>query len=243
MNLSFEALLILGVLGFYLYDSAILLFSNELVFIKSYGKWSVSFPSARWRFMGKLLFLPNPFTPFNLVFLTPWATKDSESKNKSKDISKLLVVMPYLRISVMALMFLLVIALPTVIFKLGIGMPALLVLSLIYLTVINMLYYVYIKKEDLELSNKAFAELAFEAIACPPFALNLIRNISLRHSLCINPVDFAAEKLKNEDFKKFIEMLDEKLPEKLELEDEESSPRSIELIKYREKINGMTYER
>jgi hypothetical protein len=239
MNLSFEVLLVFGVLGFYLYDSAILLFSNEIIFIESYGKWSVSFPSARWRLMGKLLFFPNPFTPFNLVFLTTWTTKDSSSNNKLKDVSKLLVAMSYLRISVIVLMFLLIIALPIVIFKLGIGTSSLVVLFLIYLTIISMLCYTYFKKEDLGLSNKAFAELAFEALACPPFALNLIRNISLRHLLCKNPVKFAAKRLENEDFKKFIEMLDDKLTEKLELEDEENSPRSIELIKYREKIKGM----
>jgi hypothetical protein len=240
MNLSFEALLILGVLGFYLYDSAILLFSNELVFIKSYGKWSASFPSARWRVMRKLLFFPNPFTPFNLIFLSAWTTKDSSSQNKSSDVSKLLVAMLYLRISVMVLMFLLIIALPMVIFKLGIGTSSLVVLTLIYLTIINMLFYAYFKKKDLGLSNKAFAELAFEALACPPFALNLIRNISLRHSLCKNSVKFAAKELENEDFKKFIKMLDEKLTEEIELEDEENSPRSIELIKYREEIKDMT---
>jgi hypothetical protein len=239
MNLPFEALLILGVLGFYLYDSAILLFSNQLVFIKSYGKWSVSFPSGRWRLMGKLLFFPNPFTPFNLVFLAAWTTKDSASKSESKNVSKLLVAIPYLRISVMVLMFLLIIALPIVIFKLGIGTSSLVILSLIYLTIINMLCYAYIKKEDLGLSNKAFAELAFEALICPPFALNLIRNISLRHLLCKNPVKFSAEELENEDFKKFIGVLVEKLTEEFELEDEEDSLRSIELINYREKIKGM----
>ena len=136
-------------------------------------------------------------------------------------------------------MILLIIALPLSIFKLGMGTTSLIILSLIYLTIVNMLCYAYIKREDLELSNKAIAELAFEALACPPFALNMIRNISLRKCLSTAPVEFATEVLKMEGLKEFIGILDEKLSEELEFQDEENNPRSIEIIKYREKIKGM----
>ena len=87
MNLSFEALLIIGVLGFYIYDSAILMFSNELIFTKSYGKWSASFPTTRLRVMKKLLFFPNPLTPFNLIFVLSWTTKERSFKTTPIDLS------------------------------------------------------------------------------------------------------------------------------------------------------------
>ncbi len=239
MNLSFEALLILGVLGFYLYDSAILVFSNELIFVESYGRWSVSLPSSRWRMMGKLLFFPNPLTADNLIFRTTWSTADNPSNPELEDMSKLLAPVSYLRILVMVLMVLLAIVFPFVIFRLGAGVDFLKVLFLIYFTIINMLCYIYIKRVNLGLDKKTFATLAFDALACPPFAINLLRKISLRHMLCKNPVEFAAKKLEPEAFKRFIEELNKRLSEELECEDEENSPRSLELVKYREKLIGM----
>lgn len=238
MNLSFEALLILGVLGFYLYDSALLVFTNELIFVESYGRWSVSLPSARWRVMGKLLFFPNPLTADNLIFRTTWSTIDT-GPNLDVDTTKLMAPMSYLRTLIIILMVLLVVVLPIVMFKFGAGIGFLKVLFLIYATILNMLVYVYFKKADLGLDNKAFASLAFDSLACPPFAINFLRKISLRHELCNNPIEFAAKKLEPEKFKRFVEELNKKLEEELECEDEESSTRSIELIKYREKLMGM----
>ena len=239
MNLSFEVLLILGVLGFYLYDSAILVFSNELIFVESYGRWSVSLPSARWRLMGKLLFFPNPLKADSLIFRSAWSTTNYYSNPELEDMSKLLAPMGFLRILVLLLKVLLAIVLPFVMFRLGTGVEFLMVLFLMYFTIISMLCCVYIKRTNLGLDKKAFASLAFDAIACPPFAINLLRKISLRHVLCKNPIEFAAKKLEPHSFKRFVEELDKKLSEELECEDEENSLRSIELIKYRENLLGM----
>lgn len=239
MNLSFEVLLIIGVVGFYLYDSAILIFSNELIFIESYGRWTVTLPSSRWRIMGKLLYFPNPFTPHNLIFRTSWSTAYNPSNPELEGIFKLLAPMSYLRLLVLILIVLLTVVLPIVILRLGTGIEFLKVLFLIYYTIFNMLFYVYIKRINLGLNKKAFATLAFDALACPPFAINLIRKISLRHMLCESPIKFAEKMLEPEDFKCFFNAFDNKLTEELECEDEENSPRSLELIEYREKLIGM----
>lgn len=239
MQTSFEILLILGILGFYLYDSAILLFANEVVFVKSYFKWSASFPTSRWRVMKKLLLFPNPLTPFNPIFLLTWTTLDAATKQNQTDLAKLLAAITLLQFAVITLMISLLIALPLTIYKLGMGTPTLIVVSFIYLNILCLLCIAYIKKDDLKLNNKAFIKLAFEALACPPFALNFIRHISLRHSFHSTSVGFAMSVLRDNDLKTFIEGLDEKLAEELELENEEDNHRSIEIIGYRQKIKGM----
>lgn len=240
MNLSIETLLVIGIVGFYLYDSAILVFSNELIFNESYGCWSVSFPSTRWRLMGKLLYIPNPLTPDNMIFRAIWSTNDESLQlDSGEEICKLRLPLSYLRILVIVLMVSLVIVFPVVMFKYGTGIELLKVIFFIYFMIINMLVYTYIKKDDFFLNKKAFLSLAFDSLACPPFAINILRKISLRSGLCNNPVEFARKTLDLETFKIFIAMLANKVSEDLECEDEEDSLRSIELINFREKILGM----
>lgn len=238
MNFSFEVMLTLGIIGFYLYDSAILTFSNELIFVESYGQWSAAFPSNRWRVMRKLLYFPNPLTANNLIFRTTWSTTDYYT-NTDVDASKFMAPMTYLRVLIMVLMVLLIVVLPTVMIQFGTGVLFLKVLFLIYFTILIMLAYVYFKKVNLGLDNKSYASLAFDSLACPPFAINLLRKISLRHTLCSNPVEFAKKKLKPESFKQFIEELNQKVSEEFDSEEDENSSRSLELINYREKLLGM----
>jgi hypothetical protein len=241
MTLSFEVLLIIGVLGFYLYDSAILLFSNELVFIESYGRWSFSFPNPRWLLRGRVLYFPNPLAPYKMIYRAAWSTNDNALEIQSEDLThKFSAPLCYLRILVIVLMILLVVVLPVVMLRLGAGVVFLVVLFLIYFTILNMLGYIFIKKVNLQLTNKAFLSLAFDSLACPPFAINMLRKISLRMQICNNPVEFSRLILKPNDFKKFAATLIDKLAEELDFEDELDSQRSNELINYREKILGIS---
>jgi hypothetical protein len=240
MNFSTETLLIIGIIGFYLYDSAILAFSNELIFNESYGRWTVTFPKARWRLMGKLLFIPNPFTPDDMIYRASWSTNEKPLQMEDGAlICKLKKSLLYLRIAVIILLVMLVIVFPVVMIKYGTGIELLEVIVLIYLTIISMLAYTFIKKEDLCLNKKAFFSLALDSLACPPFAINILRKISLRTPLCINSIEFAKQTLHPEVFKSFIESLANKVSEELECEDEEDNPRAIELINFHKKLLGM----
>ncbi len=238
MLLSTEILIMFGVIGFYIYDSTLLLFSNELVFVESFGKWKAYIPSDRWRLMGKFLFLPNPLFAFNLMFKTILFEKNGYSNLDAKGINKLKTTLSFIRITIILLMILFFIILPLALFKLGIGNATLVVVCCIYLTIINMLFYSFIKRVDLGINNKVFAVIAFETLACPPLAINLIRRISLHNIDCINPINFAAENLEKETYNELVENLIEKLNERLEFQEDETSPRSVELIKYREQLLG-----
>jgi len=46
-------MLVLGIAGFYLFDSAMLLYANELVFVKQDGEWSFGRPESGWQMLKK----------------------------------------------------------------------------------------------------------------------------------------------------------------------------------------------
>ena len=51
-----------------------------------------------------------------------------------------------------------------------------------YLLIGAAMVIVFRRRAALGLSSRQFSGLAFEALACAPFAVNLVRKISLRHS-------------------------------------------------------------
>jgi len=53
VTISFEIMLVLGIAGFYLFDSAMLLYANELVFVKQDGEWSFGRPESGWQMLKK----------------------------------------------------------------------------------------------------------------------------------------------------------------------------------------------
>ncbi|MFD0914679.1 hypothetical protein [Methylophilus luteus] len=237
MGFSFEIWITLGLIGFYLYDSAALVFSNEIVFFETKGRWFVALPTDRWRVVGKRLFFPNPLKPNYSMFIVPWSATASFYAKDSKDTFELISAIRYLRLAVVPLMLLLIFVLPLVIFKLGIGTPALITLMLVYLLVIAMLFYIYTKREKLGLSKRQVLSLAFEATSCPPFAINLIRKITIKRSIASCPLEFAFKVLEPQDFKNFAEELDKKLSEKMEYEIDHET--NTQIMNYRKKIMSM----
>lgn len=237
MALSFEFWIALGLISFYLYDSAVLMFANEIVFFEAHGRWFISFPTDRWRVMGKRLFFPNPLAPNYLMFIVPWSATENFHGTDSENTLEFISTIRCLRLAVMLLMLLLVCILPLVILTWGIGSTALITLVVSYLLVIAMLFYTYGKREKLGLTKKQVLSISFEAISCPPFAINLIRKLTIRRSNMNCSVEFAFKVLEPEDFKKFTEELDQVLSEKLECE---SDPQiSVQIMNYRRKIMSM----
>lgn len=236
MSLSFEVLLVLGILGFYLYDSAMLLYFNELVLTESYGRWSFACPSSRWGLMQKLPYLPNPLAPDDPLFRVTWSTDVSPLDTAAvAETKRLIEALGHLRYLSVALLFLMLAGIPLVMFRLGTGVWFFIMLSVIYLTIVSMLVLVFLKRNALGLSGKEFVSLAFDSIACPPFAINLVRKISLRHAIRFNPVEFARQHFEKESFCHLAQAIAGRLNEELELEDEDST-RSVELKAHRDRL-------
>lgn len=240
MTLPFEIMLVLGIVGFYLFDSAMLLYANELIFAENNGKWVFGRPESGWQMLGKNLYMPNPLTPDYPLFRACWVVA-SASNERQEDIEALrqfLNVLNPLRYMTFGLFALLLIWLPIVLLGFGTGLGLLLLLGVIYCTITVMLAQIYRQREELGLSGKTFAKLAFDSLACAPFALNLVRKITLNRSLVGDPICFAHQVLDADAFAQLVQALCHRVDEEIEFEDE-ASPRCGALKDFRNRIASM----
>lgn len=240
MTLPFEIMLVLGVVGFYLFDSAMLLYVNELVFAEKNGKWVFGLPESGWQMLGKNLYFPNPLTPDHPLFRTCWvaASATNEHQENIETLRQFINTLNPLRYMTFGLFVLLLIGLPIVLLGFGTGLALLLLLGLVYLTITVMLAQIYRQREELGLSWKAFSKLAFDSLACAPFALNLVRKITLRRSLVGDPICFAHQVLDADAFAQLVQVLCHQVDEEIEFEDE-ASPRYGALKDFRNRIASM----
>lgn len=230
MSLPFEALLVLGIPAFYVFDSALLLCFNELVFQESFGKWAFSTSGASWQMGGKSLYLPNPLTPYKTLFRVAWSPKDpplpAETDNRLLHLVKTTRPLTFL---VSAMAFEMLVLIPVVIFAFGTGPIFLSVLALTYLTIIFALRFVYVKRADLQLSRKELIGIFIDSLACPPFALNMLRKVTLNKAEQINPVEYARLHLKEKEIAGLAAEIRSRVSEKLDYLDEGEDANALRL--------------
>lgn len=233
-------MLVLGIVGFYLFDSAMLLYVNELVFVEKNGKWMFSHPETGWQMLGKYLYIPSPLTPDCPLFRSYWVVSSAPNEHQEdiKTLRQFLNELHPLRYMTFILFVLLLIWLPIVLWWFGTGLELLLLLGVIYCTIFVMLAHTYRHRDKLGLSGKAFVKLAFDSIACAPFALNLVRKITLRRSLAGDTISFAHQVLDADAFVQLVQALCHQVDEDIEFEDKES-PRYIALKDFRNRIASM----
>lgn len=190
---SFELLLPIGAIAFYLIDSAVLLYGNEFIFTLRSDQWTWS-AGSDVILRGRRLYLPNPLTPQRLTLRTAWS--EHQPDVKAADPTTIAALMRTLRpLAMLAqlLLFLVVIVLPVVIALLGTGVVLLAVFGVCYLSVLLMIGLLYRRRAHLGLANRQLLGLALDAVLCPPFAINLVRKISLRQKFVGDPVSFARD--------------------------------------------------
>lgn len=221
MSLSFEALLVLGIAGFYLYDSMMLLRYDEVVFSESFGRWTSLCPNNNLRVRNKTLFLPNPLTPFKPTFRVAWSPNDPPlAEGSTRELLKIVGLTRPLGFVVMVLLAEMLLVLPAVIFTRGTGLLFLGTLAVVYLTILLALGLVYASRAGLALSSKQFASLAFDSLACPPFAINLLRKITLTKAAGLNPVAYAHQHFTKECFAELAAKIKERLTEAMDYEED-----------------------
>ena len=226
---SFEVLLVLGVFGFYFYDSFMLLNINELILTRSVKSWSYKFPILGFQLLKKFPFLPNLLTPNVALFQVLWPTNDDNLDSKALDVF-IKSLIP-IQMTVIILLLLILIYLPIVAFIYGSGVELLILFSTIYIVIASILIYIFTQKNNLHLTNIKFISIAFESIICPPFALNMVRKISLNYSINIDPYIFSNEMFDTNTKLLFKNNLCNVIEENMKFF-EEDAPRYIELDKY-----------
>jgi hypothetical protein len=230
----FEVLLPAGAFALYLIDSAMLLYSNELLFVRRRSGWDFVTGSGLLLF-GRRLCLVNPFTPNKPQFRIRWSDHDDRvERDDVHELGKFVAVLRPLQYVVVA-QLVLVLALPLELLAYGTGPQLLGLFAAYYILIVAALGYSYARRRELRIPGRTFMLLAFDSLACSPFAINLVRKLSLRRSLPGNPVIFAQQSFGAESFERLIRYLCGRIREEQQHEDEQL-PRWAQLEAYRRKL-------
>ena len=229
-----DIVLMVVVVGLYLYDSAQLLYRNEALLIPT-GKrgWIVGFGSEHFGVLGKELYVPNPFLMHRPLFRLAWQWEGDGAGNAPWEPPRgTLGPLVPLVWSMAAAMFVL---LPLGFFT-RLGDPMLLLaLVLLFVSILIALAWIWIHRTPLRLSRRRFAGLAFESLICPPFALNLVRHITAAMPVGEDLVHAARRLQKSTDWARTRHALIGKLTNELEGEDADSG-RHRQLLKLRQTL-------
>lgn len=238
MSLSFEALLIIGIAGFYLFDSATLLYADELVYIKQGKGWAFACPRGNWRLGGKTLYIPNPLTPVHPLFRVHWSPAEPQPPCESTvPVDFLNALRPFCYLNGLLLVLLLGIQ-PLILLTLGAGVEFLAVLAIIYSIVLAMVILSYRRRLILDLSRKVWMKLTFDSLICIPYALNFTRKLTLSHPLTQTPVNFALQHFDTTTLSQLGDTLHTQIDEELAFEDE-NSLRYKALLHYKSRIANL----
>ena len=174
-----EVALMLLVLGLYLYDSLLLLASNEAVLFQGWrGRWHAAFGADGWRLGMREPLLPNPLTPHRPLYRLRW--RFDAPNEASADATARLVPVELLRLTpfVLGLWLALFVLLPASLFFPAIGVSIGAAVAFAYLNIVAALLTLAALRAKLGLAASRFAALAIECLLCPPFAINLVRKLA-----------------------------------------------------------------
>ncbi|QIL21376.1 hypothetical protein [Thermomonas sp. HDW16] len=198
-----EMLLLLGIAAFYLFDSASLLYRDEVVFAQCGRRWRASM-GAGFMLAGRYPVLPAVFSPGAPVFRASWGAS-AQVNPPATDV--ILPVLRPLRWPARLIALLLFLVLPLALWvnldpRLMLGL-----LGVLYLVSSLSVAHVARRRSILDLSRKDIAAIAFDVIACPPFAINLVRRVTLRCGLAVPAGEFAATMLDVDTHARLIRVL------------------------------------
>lgn len=214
--------LMAGIVALYLYDSALLLFHNEIVLEARRSGYLVSGGTAM-EFRGRHLFLPNPLCPHRPLIRLSWSVDEPHDGGAQpirwRRIKLALSVIAPWTWMLSGLFF---VGLPGV---LWFGTDALLLgwLVLTYLTILAMLGQVWVYRKALNLSGRDIAALGFDVLLCAPFAINMVRKISLRQAHSAGFYAFASSTLSAAENAVLCEILRGRIQTSLDFQEPSSS--------------------
>lgn len=238
MTLSFEALLILGAIGFYLYDSIELLRINEFALVRNGERWSYVYPTSGWQILRKWPFIPNPIRPDVDIYLVSWSPNASTRRKSTKRLNVFESRVTPLRHSARVLFAMLFLVLPLVLLIYGSGVQLLLLFVCVYGTIVVVAYLLYRNRRPLQLTTRRLLLLLFECLACPPFAVNVLRKVTYRSALIGDPISFAMRVLDRDTFCRLVSDVCERIEMQLCWFDE-GAARYSALVAYRDHIRGL----
>jgi hypothetical protein len=183
-----ETLLLPGIAAFYLYDSALLLYADEVVFARPLRRWRAALgEGATWQ--GRFLAFPALSAPGAPVFRAVWSEGGRTARAPATE--RVLGVLRPLRWAAWLVAFALFALVPLALLLHASQGWLLGLLALIYLPTLLAVAHLARYRAALGLAWGELAAIAFDVLACPPFALNLVRRVTLRCGLAQPATTFA----------------------------------------------------
>jgi len=205
-----ELWLPLGAIAFHLYDATQALWHNEMLFERAGARWLIRADSSARRW-GRRLLLPNVFTPQRPLFRVAWSMTDTRP-GADADLEPLCRALRPIGV-ICQLLLLMLLALWPLCWILGAGLTVLALFAAYYLLVIMALVLVFRRRAAFGLSTRACWALTFDVLACAPFAVNLVRRVSLHHGIAGDPVEFAARHFDSGERARFAALVRSRLTE------------------------------
>lgn len=211
MALRYELLLMCGIVVLYLYDSVVMLSHNEIVLVLKHGRWCVAGGSST-ELAGRHAFLPNPFFPQRpLIRIGWWAGEPAchrDSPSRLDGLSLALSRIKHWNIALYALFFL---GLPTCLLIAERDVALLVWMFAIYSLIITTLTQVYRTRATLNLTLSSILSLAVDALLCAPFAMNIVRKVSLLQPFDLDLRNVAENILEEPEFAALLCILQQRI--------------------------------
>ena len=188
-------LLLVAIILIYLLDCIVVLYANEAIVKRQGPGWQVEFGSRQTWIAGKRIYLLNPLTPLAATYRTHWQVgsmlrhADESALTRCGDHTRLIARL-HSRVAMTAWVVLVILPIAMMLWgSLGFLVGA----ATSWAVVIVLLLRFLACRCELELSWPEFSLIAFECLACPPCAVNLLRKLSLRYRMNIDLVDLAMQ--------------------------------------------------
>ena len=183
-TVSTEAWLTAAITALYLKDCVRLLQPDEAMLQRGrQGHWSASFGARGFRLAQREPLLLNPFLPHRPAWLLRWRTDVPSSiaathamtPTGGPDAS---IPSPLLVLNVWLSWALLFVVIPVGLNGRGSSTGVLVALALLYVNIAAGLLLVWRAHAELGLNKRSVCLLSLECLACPPYAVNLVRRVS-----------------------------------------------------------------
>jgi hypothetical protein len=219
--LQAEVALMLIAAGLYLYDSALLLYSDEGLMLAVGRKgWAVHCGSDL-QIRGRNLFIPSPLLPHRPIFRLAWKANPSGTAADRAWTERTALFAP-LAPFVWGMLLSMFVLLPLGLFS-RLGDPMVLAaIAFLYLNILALLGWFVLKRAHFGLTRWRLATLAFESLVCSPFALNLVRKVSAEMPVAEDLVEAARRLQRAEYWEASRKQIIARIDEELDFEDEES---------------------
>jgi hypothetical protein len=240
---SVEVLAMALVIGLYLQDTLILLYDNEAVLedIGAHG-YRIRFGARTFQLAGRNPFLPNPVTPWRLVFRLAWHVQRLPEPPPPAGVVNPESVRAAMRVASWGL-------LPIAV-GLFAGLPLCLYFDAgwtLFLSLVGVMYAaaafvlacLWRRRAQLTLRTGSLAALTFESLVCLPCALNVVRKASTRIHIAEDLLEIARPRVSAAQLRNATDQIVRRIDEEIEAA-EAGSPEWDALTAYRLRLIGAT---